>query len=122
MTAEELVTASPYWDGSGNYYDWLLKLAEEYIGIEDNHSLNGFNRYIENNGKDFLDDWAMGRGYKETNFHNTNKERITFLEELLAFKGERYNSDQHIHLGLCIEHINPQICNRPHKMTQRSKR
>ena len=105
MTAEELVTASPYWDGSDYYYDWLLKLAEEYIGIEDNHSLNGFNRYIENNGKDFLDDWAMGRGYKETNFHNTNKERITFLEELLAFKGERYNSDQHIHLGLCIEHI-----------------
>lgn len=105
MTAEELVTASPYWDGSDYYYDWLLEMAEEYIGLADNPSRNGYNRYVVNHGYDFLDDWNERRWSKKTKFHTTNKDRITFLEKLLAFKGERYNSDQHIHLGLCIEHL-----------------
>lgn len=107
MTADELVKTSPCWDGTDEYYDRLLEMAEDYIDIADKPSRNGFYRYLKNynHGSYFLDELSEKLGYKKVKIRTTPIDRIAVLEKLLTFKGERYNSDQHIHLGLCIEHL-----------------
>lgn len=42
ITAEYLVTHCRYWDGTSDYYDRLMNMAEEYINLIDEPTISGF--------------------------------------------------------------------------------
>ena len=47
ITAEYLVTHCRYWDGTSDYYDRLMNMAEECINLIDEPTISGFEIYVE---------------------------------------------------------------------------
>ena len=51
ITAEYLVTHCRYWDGTSDYYDRLMNMAEECINLIDEPTISGFEIYINSSLK-----------------------------------------------------------------------
>ena len=46
MSPEYLVINCRFWDGTSDYYDRLINLAEDYLDKTDEPTVTGFNNYI----------------------------------------------------------------------------
>lgn len=46
ITAEYLVTHCRYWDGTSDYYDKLMNMAEEYINLIDEPTISGLQIFV----------------------------------------------------------------------------
>ncbi len=46
MSPEYLVINCRFWDGTSDYYDRLITLAEDYIDGTEEPTVTGFNNYI----------------------------------------------------------------------------
>lgn len=46
ITAEYLVTHCLYWDGTSDYYDRLMNMAEEYINLIDEPTISGLQIFV----------------------------------------------------------------------------
>ena len=51
ITAEYLVTHCRYWDGTSDYYDRLMIMAEEYINITENPTITEYETYVVRHSK-----------------------------------------------------------------------
>ena len=49
MSPEYLVINCRFWDGTSDYYDQLINLAEDYLDKTDEPTVTGFNNYIIHN-------------------------------------------------------------------------
>ena len=49
MSPEYLVINCRFWDGTSDYYDRLINLAEDYLDKTDEPTVTGFNNYIIHN-------------------------------------------------------------------------
>lgn len=51
ITAEYLVTHCRYWDGTSDYYDRLMNMAEEYINTTENPTITEYETYFVSHSK-----------------------------------------------------------------------
>ena len=51
ITAEYLVTHCCYWDGTSDYYDRLMIMAEEYINTTENPTITEYETYVVRHSK-----------------------------------------------------------------------
>lgn len=49
MSSEYLVINCWFWDGTSDYYDRLINLAEDYLNRTEESTVTGFNNYIIHN-------------------------------------------------------------------------
>ena len=49
MSPEYLVINCRFWDGTSDYYDRLINLAEDYLDRTEEPTVTGFNNYIIHN-------------------------------------------------------------------------